>query len=170
MQLDNEDAIKKHLGLSSLDGLSGEQKLELLANFPSIPEAVQLRLLEQIPGLKDVAIRSVDATETVFDRTMESNSSSQQGLHEALADVRRILAGRLDKGAISEANERHLIDAIIDTTRIEDAKDSENKEFIAEQANSTRWAQVIQASLPVVGMVVATGARLLISRGGIRFN
>lgn len=168
MTLDNEDAVKKALGVSSLSNMSDKEILEFGALLPDISENLQQGLIAQIPGFQKNALEAVNVMERTFEKTLESDDKSQTQLHESLGDIRQAVKGGLGRDGISEEHERFLIETLTETGHLEAEAVADRRKFLAEQANATRRADIIQASLPIVSMVVAVGFKIMISRGGPR--
>jgi hypothetical protein len=168
MTLDSGDAVKKALGVPSLDDLSDEKMLELVALLPNISEAVQSKLIEQIPGFQKIALDAVNAVEQTFEKTVESDTKSHTELHESLGDIREAIKGRLARDDISEAHAQYLVDKLIETGHMEIGAVTEKRKFLASEANATRIAGIVQAGLPIVTTVIVTGARIMMSRGAPR--
>lgn len=165
MSLDSEDAVKKALGVLSLDNLSDEKMLELAALLPNISEPVQLKLIEQIPGFQKIALEAVNVVEQTFEKTTESDTKGHSELHASFDDIRDAIKGRLARDDISEAHAEYLVDKLIETGHMEKEAVTEKRKFLSNEASATRMASIVQAGLPIVTAVIVTGARIMISRG-----
>ena len=62
----------------------------------------------------------------------------------------------------------YLVDKLIETGHMETGAVTEKRKFLANEANATRIAGIVQAGLPIVTAVIVTGARIMISRGASR--
>lgn len=166
MTLDSEDAVKKALGISSFREMSKEKTLALWASLPDVGKEVRLKLIEQIPGVQKFALDAIAAVRGTFEKSLDTNNESREQLHESLGQVRKVIEGRLEREGLSEEHERFLIERLIETGNLEAEKDSENKAFIAHEADHSRKAAFAIAGLGVVAAVVFAGGKIMLDRGG----
>ncbi|TDS76110.1 hypothetical protein CLV52_3227 [Amnibacterium kyonggiense] len=106
--------------------------------------------------------------EQIFEESLRANDTHQSEFHQAMVDIRKAISGRLEQASLSEEQERHLINVLMETGRMEYLKDTENKAFTAEQAEAARWFTAVQTSLPLAVTIVSAGARLVLLRRGLR--
>jgi hypothetical protein len=167
MTLGNDDEIAKAIGESSLDGLSDEGLKKLVARFDEIPADVQLRLMKTNPELQKLALEAVAAVEENLKATLVSNDLSTQQAFAALAEIREVIKGELQKENVSDERWRFLIEKLIENGQMAVAKDTENKQFLEQQAKAERFSKAVTLAMPYVETVVQIGVRILISRGRI---
>jgi len=165
MTLDSEGEVKKVLGVPSLNSLSDENMLELAALLPNISEAVQLKLIDQIPGFQKIALEAVNAVEQTFDKTVESDTKAHSELHESMNDIRDAIKGELARDDISEAHAQYLVEKLVETGHMEKEAVTEKRQFLGDEANATRIAGLVHAGIPIVTAVIVAGAQIMINRG-----
>lgn len=167
MTLDNDDEIAKAISESSLDGLSDDGLKKLVGRFDEIPPDVQLRLMKTNPELQKLALEAVSAVEENLKATLASNDASTQQAFAALADIREVIKGELQKENVTDERWRFLIDKLTENGQMAMAKDTENKQFLDQQAKAERFSKAMTLAMPYVETVVQIGVRILISRGRI---
>lgn len=145
MTLNDEESVKKALGISSFREMSKEKMLSFAASMPEMAKDVRLKLIEQIPAFREFALDAVNAAEQTFTRTVDSNDDARDQLHDAFADVRDAITSQLAHDGISEEHRRLLTEQLIRLSQQESEKDSENKHFLAQQADGTRKVVVALA-------------------------
>ncbi|GAB3137620.1 hypothetical protein [Marisediminicola antarctica] len=167
MTLNNKDEIAKALGEFSLDNLPEEKLAELVALFDDIPEELQVQLMKTNPELQKYALKAIAAVEDTLKATLSSNDASNQQALAALAQIREVIAGELNKDNISDERWRFLIETLIENGQMVVAKDTENKQFLAQQASADRQTKTMAAAMPYIETVLQIGVRIIISRGRV---
>lgn len=162
MALDSEDEVKKALGIDSWRNLSKEKMLAFVAAMPEMANDVRLKLIEQLPAFQKFALDAVGLVERAHASTLQANSQSQSGVHEAFEEVRALIKGELDREELSEEHSRFLIGAAMDTAKMESEKDTENKQFHDGLLKTVGAV----AGVAVLTAVVLVGGKIMISRGG----
>lgn len=162
MTLDNEDAIAKALGEKSLGDLSAAKLRELVNRLDEIPPALQLHLIKTIPGLQLLALEAVAAVGNTLGTVLASNDANTEKAFAALAEIRGVISGELQKEDISDERWMFLMEKLGENGQMVVAKDTENKRFIAQQANADRLAKGVAAAMPYV---LQFGVQILIRRG-----
>ena len=110
------------------------------------------------------AVMAVDAFEGDLKPILDANEASSRVVFAALADARRIIKGELDKADISDERWKHLMDVLRDLSRMAVDKDTENKAFIAQQANADRIAKALETFAPYIESLVRIGIQVLLTR------
>lgn len=167
MTLDNEDEIAKAIGEESLDGLSKASLRKLVERFNEVPEDLQLHLMKTNPELQKLALDAITAIEDNLKLTLTSNDASTQQVFAALAQIRDVITGELNKDNISDERWRFLIEKLIENGQLVAAKDTENKQFLNQQAKADRLTKAMTAAMPYIDIVLEVGVRMLITRGRI---
>lgn len=145
----NEAEIKRALGIESWRNLSKAKMIRFVAMMPDMGTEVAIKIIDQFPAFKDFATDAVDAIEKAHESTLAANKQSQEHLHQALQEIRKILKGELDKGDLSWEQRKHIIELIQETGRLESQKDSENKQFLDRASNKMVFGVVAVAALGV---------------------
>ncbi|MEI5585057.1 MULTISPECIES: hypothetical protein [unclassified Agromyces] len=130
MRFENEEEIKKALGIESWRNLSKDKMIRFAAMMPAMDTDVALKIIEQFPVFKDFAMDAVDAMENAHSSTLSANKQSQKHVHRAFQEIRAILRGELSRDDLSWEEKKYLIEQIQETGRLEFQKDSENKQFL----------------------------------------
>ncbi|AMM34771.1 hypothetical protein SA2016_4119 (plasmid) [Sinomonas atrocyanea] len=130
MRYDDEDEIKKALGIKSWRNLSKGKMIKFAAMMPDMDTEVALKIIEQFPEFTKFAMDAVDAMEKRHESTLAANKQSQEHVHRAFQEIREILRGELNKEGLSWEEKKFLIEQIQQTGRLEFQKDSENKKFL----------------------------------------
>lgn len=164
MPLDSEEEVKKALGIKSFREMSKEKTLALYAALPDMANEVRLKLIEQIPTVQKFALDAVNVIEQTFEKTLESTDKSQEKLHDSFSEVRSVLKGELARDDISEEYRRYLIEQLGDDLKEQASKDTENKEFVAAQADDTRKSVIIITGIAILAGVVLAGGKVMLSR------
>ena len=146
--------VKKALGIDSFRNLSKENVMKFAAMMPDMDREVALKIIEQFPEFKAFALDAVGVMEKMQENALASNSESQAHVHQALADVRAILKGQLDDSELTWEQKKEILDLIMETARLESAKDSENKQFLKDV---TKYAIGAVAGAIALGVVYVGG-------------
>jgi hypothetical protein len=163
--LDNEDEMSKALGGEPLDKLPEARFPDLVALFPQMSDELRMKLLEEIPGLQKYALDAVNAVEETLKDTLQSNAASTQQVYDALADIRSVIKGELNRPDISDERWQILMEKLSENGQMVVDKDTENKQFIAEQASESRLTKFAVAAMPYVELVITNGVRIMVTRG-----
>lgn len=167
MTLDNQEEIAKALGVPSLNNLPEERLPELVALLSDAPEQLQLQLMKTNPELQKYALKAIAAVEDDLRATLTSIDASSQQAFATLAEIRKVVAGELNKDNISDERWLYLMDTLKENGKLAMAVNSETKDLIAQQANAARRTKVAETAMPYIEMVVQIGVRILITRGRI---
>ncbi|MGW4645828.1 hypothetical protein [Kitasatospora sp. NPDC004289] len=130
MHDEKEAETKRALGISSWRNLSKEKVLKFAAMVPDTSNEVRLKLLEQFPAFKDLAVNSVDALKKAHRTTVAANENNQERLHEASEQFRDILAEELKRDDLGPEDRQAIYDRLQQGVQQEYEKDSENKQFL----------------------------------------
>jgi hypothetical protein len=110
MTLSSEDEILKKLDLPSLKATLPDKFPEILLLIPEMSDELRLKVLDQVPGFMQFSLESMKTLEETLQTTTAAIGSEQKQLHDSFADLRRILAGRLQTPGISESHAEFIID------------------------------------------------------------
>ena len=165
MTLDNQDAIAKALGVPSLNNLPEEKLPELVALLSDVPEQLKLQLMKSNPALQQYVLNAIAAVEDDLRATLSSIDASSQQAFVALAEIRAVVAGELNKDNISDERWLYLMDMLKENGKLAMAVDYKTKELTAQQANAARFTKIAVAAMPYIETVVQVGVRILITRG-----
>ena len=157
MQYNNEADILKALGMESWRNLSKDKLVQFLAMMPEMDKEVALKAISQFPEFTKFALED---TTKALEAALDSNERSQALVHEIHLEQLAILKAELDKDLTPDERMR-VLDDIREVGEKSAAKDTENKEFLAEQFT----VKAITTVATVLALLVFVGARVLIQGG-----
>lgn len=103
---------------------------KLVASLPEVSKEVALKIAEQLPELRKIATSAVSRLEKMHKRTLDKNEKSQEHVHEAFGDVRRVLENELNVDDLSWEQRKEIYELLMDTADKDSAKDTENKRLL----------------------------------------
>lgn len=166
MRLDDEDKIAAAIGEPSLEGLSDDQLGDVVDHLHEIPEEAQLQLIKTNPELQSYALKAIAAVEDDLRSTLSASSTSSQKAFAALAEIREVIAGELEKEYISDERWRFLMDKLVENGQMAIAVNATSQQQIAQQSNTARLSKLALAAMPYIVPVVQAGVRILLTRKG----
>lgn len=166
MALGSENELLPKLDVSSLSTILPEKFPEVLLLIPEMSDDLRLKVLDQVPGFMQFALESMKTLEETLENTTDAIGHEQTQLHDSFADLRRILAERLQTPGISESHAEFIIDKMIEMQRDEKGQSNDTNKLIAEQADATRLSKMINVAIPLVVTAIAAGAQIAINRRG----
>ena len=144
-----ESQVLEALGIESFRNITKDKVIQLFSMMPDVDKDLQIKLVEQIPQLKDIVIANMDALKDAYHQALASNDSSQQQVADALQETRAIFNSELGKDLSPEQRESiYLI--LMELAKMQIAKDSENKEFI-----EALFLNVAKVTFVVIGATFA---------------
>lgn len=161
MKYNDEESIKKELGIDSWRNLSRDKVVRFAAMMPDMDTEVALKIIEQFPAFKEFAEEVVDTMEKAHVATLDANTHSQDQVHQAYQEIRSILKGQLEKDDLSWEEKKFLIEQIQDTGRQQFQKDTESKKFL----DTLFGKVVVGAGVLVAGALVFVGAKVIAENG-----
>ncbi|MFI1068540.1 hypothetical protein [Streptomyces puniciscabiei] len=132
MRFNDEDQIKRALGIDTWRNLSKDKMIRFVAMMPDMDTEVALKIVEQFPSFKDFALNVMDVMKTSHESTISANAQSQEHVHRAYQYLRETIRNELDKGDLTWEQRRELIEKMQEVVREQSQKDSENKRFLDE--------------------------------------
>ena len=164
MTLDNEEAVRSALGITSFRELSKDKMLAFAASMPDMAKEVRMKLIDQIPGFQKFALDAVSAVERVFTETMSNDDRRSERIHESLADVREAITSQLQRDDISEEHAAFLTAKLMETALVEVDSQSDGRAHEAHQAGETRKAAVALAGIGLIAAIVLAGGKVALGR------
>jgi len=157
MKYATEAEAMQSLGIDDWRKLSKDRFMAFASMMPEMPAEVALKVIEQFPSFKEFAIETLNKLEASQLQTLESNSKSEKSVHDAYADVRRILGDELDKENLTADERSKILALLIDTAEKQSQKDSESKRFLKDifSIGVSGLALVVVAGLAFVGAKAA---------------
>ena len=155
MKYKNENEVKKALGIESFRNLKKDDIVQFFTMLPDIDKEVSLKIIDQFPNFKEYALTAVEGFQETTKGLLNSNIQSQENLHTAWQDVRRILEAQLKNPDTTSEEKLRYAEMIMETARQESAKDSENKSFLTDFMDKSGR---ILGGVLMAGIVVIAGA------------
>ena len=162
MTFETEDEVKNALGIETWRNLPKENVVKLAAMRPDIDAELAKTIVAQLPVSTRLGVDVLTAMRKAHDSTLGANRHSQDRVHEAFAEVRKMAREELEKQDLSVDDRRYYHQVAMDTARKEFEKDSENKRLL------DGW---LGKAVTVVGVVVVAagaaivGGRAVLQRG-----
>lgn len=157
MQYNNEADILKALGIESWRNLSKDKFVQFVAMMPEMDKEVALKVISQFPEFTKFARSALEDATKAFESALNSNERSQARVHEIHLEQLAILKAELDKDLTPDEHMR-VLDDFREVGEKSAAKDTENKEFLAEQFTK----KAITTVVTVLALLVFVGARVLL--------
>lgn len=152
MKIESEEQIKQLIGIDSWRNLSKEKFLAFVSELPNMNKEVALKVVGQFPEFRRLVLDSYSSLQEQTDGAFKANWKSQNKVHKAYADNRRILERELERESLTSEDRLEIIHILVEMAEKESLKDSENKSFIIK---------VVSISIGVIAMGVAAGTAAL---------
>lgn len=111
-----EQDVKKAMGIDSFRNLSKDGVMQFVNLMNDLTPEVRLAIIEQFPNFKELALDVVDVYEEAQQEVAGAVRDSTQEVHNAWADVRRILEKELDSNiALTKEERLTYLQMIVDT-------------------------------------------------------
>lgn len=156
MSLNNEDDVKKALGITSFRELSKDGVMRLAAMMPDLPKEVALKIVAQFPEFRLLATETLNVVAERHESTLKSNKWSQKQFHRGIEATRNIFNAELQKD-IEPEQRVTIYEQILELNKMEFDKDDKSKAFLLEALKIL--AQIVGAVL--LTAVVFVGGKFL---------
>ena len=130
MTYKNEAELKKALEIDTWKNLSREKMIKFVAMMPDMDKELALKVVEQFPDFKRFVSDALDVIEKRHESTLSHNKQSQESFYQGMREIREILKRELEKEDLNWDQQKYILDMIMETGKLEFAKDSENKRFL----------------------------------------
>ena len=159
MKYTNENEVKKALGIESFRNMKKDDIVQFFTMLPDIDKELSLKIIDQFPNFKEYALTAVEGFQETNKGLLNSNIQSEENLHTAWQDVRRILEAQLKNPDTTSEEKLRYAEMIMETVRQESAKDSENKRFLTD---------FMDKSGRILGGVLMAGIVAIAGVGGMK--
>jgi hypothetical protein len=109
---DNEAKINAALTLSRSGNV-----LDFFTMLSGVSEQVQLKVLEQLPEFRALAVNAIDRIKSAYVDTLDAHDKSLDRVHRAFEETRAALIVQLDTPDLSFEQKMQIADRIADTAR-----------------------------------------------------
>jgi len=150
----DEDAIKKRLGIASWRNLSKDTVMSFASALPEMDKDLAMKIVDQIPAIKDLAIGTLDKLKEQHLATLNGNAESVTRVHSAYENVQAALADRMKRDDLSQEDLRYVTEQMFTAAEKQDAKDTENKRFLS---NLFDKAAVVTLAVVAIGLAYVGG-------------
>ncbi|MEV4345001.1 hypothetical protein AB0J83_11040 [Actinoplanes sp. NPDC049596] len=161
MSLNDEEEVKKALDIDSWRNLSKEKVMRFAAMMPDMSNEVRMKIIEQFPNFKELALGTLSTLKGAHESTLGSNTQNQENIHNAYQDIRNALKEELKRDDLSAEDRRIIHDKLMETGQRESEKDTENKRFLDGQLNKV----LAGAGAAIAAGLVFVGAKVAIEHG-----
>lgn len=153
MQFENEDDLKRTMGIESWRNLSREKFLTFVSELPNMSQEVAIKVVEQFPDFKALVSSSLDQVHEQATNAVNSNWKSQKKVHKAFSEYRAILKTELAREHLTSEDRFRILELLQKAMSDEAMKDSEHKAFVVKALTVVAAAAVVAATagLAVLG-------------------
>lgn len=130
MTYENEGELKKALEIDTWRNLSRDKMIKFVAMMPDMDKELALKVVEQFPDFKRFVSGALDFIGQRYESALNHNKQSQESFYQSVRETREILKRELEKDDLTWEQKKYILDRIMDTVKLEPAKDSENKRFL----------------------------------------
>lgn len=149
--------------LKSLQRLASKNFTRFALEIQHMSEAVQLKLIEQLPEFRTLATDAIEKITKAHESTLKSMEGSESHLNQAFAEWRGALIAMVQDPHLSLDEKLSIVDRIGDAVR-------QQASTIAEQnkAKALLFLQAVVGSVAVLGIIAVTlsGGKFMADQGG----
>jgi hypothetical protein len=161
MMYRDEDELKNALQISSWKNLSKDKLVAFVSMMPDMDRELARKIIEQFPEFRRFAEGALDVLAKRYDSALDHNKQSQHTFYQGTRELRSILAGELDKDHLTRDEREFIIEKLMELSRMDAQKDSENKRFL----DSMFGKVTVAAGVVVAAGAVILGGKVAIQRG-----
>ena len=157
----NETEVMKKLKINKWNQLSKDKMLNFVAMMPDIDNEVRLKILDNLPEFKELALTIVKEIDETHRKIIDSNEINQKYIHEAYSETRQILQKQLDRDIVTPEERMHICNLLVKLLENEGELDKNNKKFL----NNIAVAGAVLGGFALALLGVAICGKLSIVRG-----
>jgi hypothetical protein len=158
MTYKNEGQLKKALEIDTWRNLSRDKMIKFVAMMPDMDKELALKVVEQFPDFARFVSGALDFIGQKYESALNHNKQSQEGFYQSARETREILKRELEKNDLTWEQKKYILDLIMETVKLESAKDSENKRFLDSMFGRVA---LVTAGVIAAGATVLGGGRVL---------
>lgn len=152
MEFEDEEELKRKMGIESWRNMSKDKFLTFVSELPNMSQEVAIKVVEQFPDFKSLVLESLGQVQAQATNTVTANWKSQKKVHKAFAEYRKLLNRELDRENLSPQDRFTILELLKKAIDDESLKDSEHKAFALRTLGVVATTAVI---------IVAAGAAVL---------
>jgi hypothetical protein len=146
--------IKRALEIDTWRNLSKDKVLGFLQAMPQLDPEVALKVVAQVPEITSLAREAIDDATKTYDAALAANDRGHEMAQEFAREGLAILREELGRDNLTPEDRMRVLAQVSDAVALVFQKDTENKQFIAQQHGQT-LAAIGMTAVAVVGVLVA---------------
>ena len=129
-----EQKVLKKLGIEDFRHLTKDKVIKMASMIDKMDPEVAKKALEQFPGFANTTKEMLVEYKNTLDKSLESNRESVQTFYNSCNSMIESLQKQLEDKNLTFEERKYIIDTMLEISKMMEAKDSENKKFLATMA------------------------------------
>ena len=129
-----EQKVLKKLGIEDFRHLTKDKVIKMASMIDKMDPEVAKKALEQFPDFANTTKEMLVEYKNTLDKSLESNRDSVQTLYNSCNSMIESLQKQLEDKNLTFEERKYIIDTMLEISKMMEAKDSENKKFLATMA------------------------------------
>ena len=125
-----EQKVLKKLNIDDFRQLTKDKVITMASMLDTMDPEVAKKALEQFPEFSNTAKEMLNEYKETLEKGLESNQESVQSYYDSCKCTIESLQKQLEDENISFEEKKHIIDKMLEISKMMGEKDSENKKFI----------------------------------------
>lgn len=137
-QLATAQNVLDLLGISDFRHVKKEHMIKLVSMFQDLDEETRNKIIAQLPNFTTLITDSIHEYRITYTSEIQSNDVSMKEIYHLIDRKLTMLENELKNETLSHEERCHIMDLYSETVQLAMDKDTENKEFIKEEAQNIR--------------------------------
>lgn len=129
-----EQKVLKKLGIEDFRRLTKDKVIKMASMIDKMDPEVAKKALEQFPDFANTTKEMLVEYKNTLDKSLESNRESVQTFYNSCNLMIESLQKQLEDKNLTFEERKYIIDTMLEISKMMEAKDSENKKFLATMA------------------------------------
>ena len=129
-----EQKVLKKLGIEDFRHLTKDKVIKMASMIDKMDPEVAKKALEQFPDFANTTKEMLAEYKNTLDKSLESNRESVQTFYNSCNSMIESLQKQLEDKNLTFEERKYIIDTMLEISKMMEAKDSENKKFLATMA------------------------------------
>lgn len=129
-----EQKVLKKLGIEDFRHLTKDKVIKMASMIDRMDPEVAKKALEQFPDFANTTKEMLVEYKNTLDKSLESNRESVQTFYNSCNSMIESLQKQLEDKNLTFEERKYIIDTMLQISKMMEAKDSENKKFLATMA------------------------------------
>lgn len=129
-----EQKVLKKLGIEDFRHLTKDKVIKMASMIDKMDPEVAKKALEQFPDFANTTKEMLVEYKKTLDKSLESNRESVQTFYNSCNSMIESLQKQLEDKNLTFEERKYIIDTMLEISKMMEAKDSENKKFLATMA------------------------------------